>query len=514
MIIKNGMLISPGTGEMYRGDIKIRNGKITEIKTNDPPNTRIGLTRKPDAGEGCGAGSCMGESNRSVAPDPDVDDIIDASGCIVAPGLVDVHVHFRDPGYTYKEDLHTGACAAAAGGFTTVICMANTNPPVDNPATLSDLISRAEHESVRIRFAAAISKGLRGKELSDFETLSALGACGFTDDGIPLTDQKLVAAAMKRAKALQLPLSFHEEDPDFIEKPGTNQSAPAIAEDLLVARDCMLAKYTGAVIDIQHISSGTSVELIRTAKRLGAPIFAEATPHHFSLTEDAVKKYGTYAKMNPPLRTEADRLAIIGGLKDGTIDIIATDHAPHSTAEKQREDFFAAPSGIIGLETSLALGITNLVRPGHLTLLQLLEKMTVNPAKLYRIDDQAVPGAVSGTIFPKAASCSTPFAGTEPVLAKPESCKVSDSSTGSTEPSSPTADYQPQPYGSIRPGCVADLVIFNLDETFLAGNYQSRSENSPFTGMKLYGKIHYTICGGKIVWGNTVAHKEIAEKAT
>ncbi|MCC8136569.1 MAG: dihydroorotase [Clostridiales bacterium] len=450
MIIKNGILFSPGSKESYRADLRVTDGKIAEIAVP-------GFA--PDAQDG--------------------EEVIDASSCVVAPGLIDVHVHFRDPGYTYKEDLHTGARAAAAGGFTTVVCMANTKPAVDNPDTLSDLLSRAGNEAIRIRFTAAVTKHLQGQELTDFEALAALGACGFTDDGIPLTDAKLVESAMRRAGSLGLPLSFHEEDPAFIEKAGTNRTAPAIAEDLLVARDCMLAHYTDAVIDIQHISSAASVALVRTAKQLNAPVFAEAAPHHFSLTEDAVGTYGTFAKMNPPLRTEADRQAIIGGLQDGTIDLIATDHAPHSTEEKKREDFFAAPSGIIGLETSLALGITNLVHPGYLTLMQLLEKMTVNPAKLYRIDDQAQPG-----------SASVPYAANVPYKNAGEHLNIAIAST----------QDDTRLYGAIRPGCAADLVIFNPDESFIAGGYQSKSENTPFTGMELYGKIHYTICGGTVVW--------------
>lgn len=408
MIIKNGTILSPGTGEELHCDIRIVEGIISET------------------------------GSLTVL---DGEEMIDAGGCIIAPGLVDVHVHFRDPGQTWKEDLHTGAMAAAAGGFTTVVCMANTKPTVDNPEILTELSDRAKAEPVHVRFAAAVSKGLAGKELTDFDALARAGACGFTDDGIPLLDEKLVETAMQKAKALKLPLSFHEEHPAFIEKSGTHRTAPSIAEDIMVARDCMLALHTGAAIDIQHISSANSVALVRTAKALGAPVHAEATPHHFTLTEEAVAKYGTYAKMNPPLRTEKDQQAIIEGLKDGTIDIIATDHAPHSTEEKHREDFFSCPSGIIGLETALALGITNLVRPGHLTMMQLMEKMSLNPSKLYSFH-----------------------------------------------------------HGSVAPGCAADLVVFDPEETFIAGNYQSKSENTPFTGMELWGKVKYTICNGKIVW--------------
>lgn len=418
MLIQHGTILSPGSKETLRGDIRIENDRITSVGTLEAQD---------------------GET------------VLDASSCVVAPGLVDIHVHFRDPGFTWKEDLHTGARSAAAGGFTTVVCMANTKPATDNAKTLRDLIERATAEPVNVRFTAAVSKGLAGKDLTDFEELAALGACGFTDDGIPLLDELLVQEAMLRAKALNLPLSFHEEHPSFIKKSGANATAPAIAEDILVARDCMLALHTGAPVNIQHISSAHSVALVRTAKALGANVWAEATPHHFSLTEEALKEHGTYAKMNPPLRTESDRLAIIEGLKDGTIDCIATDHAPHSTEEKNKEDFFAAPSGIIGLETSLALGITNLVRPGHLSMMQLLEKMTVNPAKLYHF------GAY-------------------------------------------TSDGTTLPYGTLAPGAPADLVVFDPDEQWIPQHYQSKSENTPFTGMTLYGKVKHTICRGQLVF--------------
>ena len=436
MLIKNGTVISPANGQEKKADLRVENGVIAEIGILSPR---------------------------------DEEEVIDASSCIVAPGLVDVHVHFRDPGLTYKEDLHTGAMAAAAGGFTTVVCMANTKPPVDSTATLSDLVKRATEEPVRVRFAGAVSKGLKGKELTDFEALADAGACGFTDDGIPLLDAALTCSAMEYAKKLDLPLSFHEEDPAFIEKSGANSTAPAVAEDVLVARDCMIALHTGATVNIQHISSANSVALVRTAKSLGAHVYAEATPHHFSLTEEAVDVYGTYAKMNPPLRTEKDRQEIILGLKDGTIDVIATDHAPHSTEEKKKENFFDAPSGIIGLETSLALGITNLVRPGHLTMMQLLEKMTVNPGRLYRLS------ATARTKTEMLRNDSAPENETERIISA-------------------------LPYGILAEGAAADLVIFNPEEAFTAGHYQSRSENTPFTGMQLYGRVKYTICRGKVVW--------------
>ena len=378
--------------------------------------------------------------------------VIDAKGKIVAPGLVDMHVHFRDPGLTYKEDIATGAAAAAAGGYTTVVCMANTKPVVDSVEVLSELLGRMKQLPIHVLSAAAVTKGLQGKELTDMRALRAAGAAGFTDDGIPIMDSALLFEAMKLAKELDAPISLHEEDPALIAAAGINQGpvskqlnfggAPALAEESLVARDCMLALRSGARVDIQHISSGVSVDVVRAMKGLGAGVFAEVTPQHFSLTEQAALERGALAKVNPPLRGEADRYALIRGLKDGTIDFIATDHAPHSPEEKARE-LAQAPSGMIGLETALALGVTNLVRKGHLTMLQLLEKMTVNPARFYGLDA-----------------------------------------------------------GTLRAGAPADLVIFDEREkwTVEEDKFRSKSRNSPFTGMELYGKVYCTICGGNVAY--------------
>ena len=378
--------------------------------------------------------------------------VIDAAGLVVAPGLMDTHVHFRDPGFTYKEDIITGAAAAARGGFTSVVCMANTKPAVDNIETLDYIQKKGETTGIHVMQTAAVTKDLKGTELVDMEALADAGAVGFTDDGIPIMDEHVLTMAMKKAAELDLPISLHEEDPEFIIKSGVNQGkvaeqlgyggASSTAEDVMVARDCVLALHTGASVCIQHISSGNSVELVRTAKKLGADVHAEATPHHFTLTEDAVLMYGTNARMNPPLRTEDDRVKIIEGIKDGTIDMIVTDHAPHSEEEKAKP-LESAPSGITGLETSLALGIKSLVEPGHISLMKLMELMSKNPAEFYRM----VPG-------------------------------------------------------SVTKGAPADLVIFGEKEiwTVRKEDFASKASNSPFIGWELPGKVHYTICSGKIIY--------------
>lgn len=418
MLLKNGRLIDPATKTDAARDIRVKNGLVKEIGADLSPE--------------------------------DEENTLDLSGLVIAPGLIDTHVHFRDPGLTYKEDIHTGSLAAARGGFTSVICMANTKPAVDSVDTLKDILHRAKTENIHIYQAAAVSCGLQGETITDFDALAKAGACGFTDDGIPLLDAAFCYHAMKKAAELKLPISLHEEDKSFITNNGINAGetaeklgiagSPAIAEEVMVARDCMLALQSHASVVIQHISSKNSVELVRTAKKLGADIHAEATPHHFTLNDTALLVYGTLAKMNPPLRTEEDRLAIIQGLKDGTIDLIATDHAPHSLEEKSLP-LTEAPSGIIGLETSLGLGITSLVKTGALTLMELLEKMTYNPASLYHL-----------------------------------------------------------PGGIIQENAPADFVIFSPDETWIVNDFASKASNSPFRNIELYGRIHYTICNGKIIY--------------
>ncbi len=419
--IKNGYVIDPKSGMEGKRDLLIEDGRIVKMAESG----------SLEAGAGA--------------------QVIDAAGLIVAPGLIDVHVHFREPGFTYKEDIQTGARAAAKGGFTTVVMMANTKPCIDNLDTLTEVLEKGKQTGIRVLSCVNVTKGMKGQELAPLEELSEAGAAGFTDDGVPILREEIVREAMALSAKLGKPISFHEEDPKFITNNGINRGkasefygiggSPREAEITLSARDIEIAKETGADIDIQHISTKEAVDLVRQARKAGfANVHAEATPHHFTLTEEAAIQYGTNAKMNPPLREEADRLAIIEGLKDGTIEMIATDHAPHSVEEKARE-ITAAPSGIIGLETSLALGITELVDQGHLTMAQLLERMSTGPARIYHLDA-----------------------------------------------------------GYVAEGGPADLVLIDKDAELIPGNYASKASNTPFTGWKLKGRVKATICDGKIAY--------------
>ncbi len=384
-----------------------------------------------------------GENIKNIEKDIPVKEeylLIDAKGLIIAPGLIDIHVHFRDPGQTYKEDMLTGSNAAARGGFTTVVCMANTDPVVDNVDTLKSIVERSKDLKIEVLQVSTITKGIDGKTINDLKTLKEAGAVGFSDDGKPIMNTKLLKEAMQISKVLDMPISLHEEDPSLIEKNGMNKFSPRLAEDVMVSRDITIAIDVGSKLNIQHISSGVSVELVRWGKKMGANIFAEVTPHHFTLTEDALEKYGSLAKMNPPLRSSWDRDKIIEGLKDGTIDIIATDHAPHTEEEKSGH-IEKTPSGIIGLETSLALSITKLVDKGHLSMIDMLKKLTINPAKLYNLDR-----------------------------------------------------------AYIEENKRADLVIFSPDEEYVVEDFLSKSWNSPFLGESLKGKVKMTISKGNIVY--------------
>ena len=434
--LKNGCLIDPASGtEGYR-DILIKDDKIVRIAPKGELDELLLRYDRPD-------GVC-GMNEEQVVKE------IDLYGQCIAPGLVDVHVHFRDPGFTYKEDICTGAQAAARGGFTSVVLMANTKPAVDNPETLSYVLGKGKETDIHVHTCANVTRGLQGKELTDMENLSKIGAVGFTDDGIPLMDEKLLREALQKAAKCGRPVSLHEENPALIANNGINAGkaaehygiggSPREAEISMVQRDLKIALGENADVSIQHISTKEAVELVRQAKKKSSHIYAEAAPHHFTLTEEAVIRHGTLAKMNPPLREEADRLAIIEGLKDGTIDMIATDHAPHS-AEEKAKPLTEAPSGIIGLETSLSLGIRELVNKGYLSMTELIERMSYAPAKLYRLDA-----------------------------------------------------------GYVAEGGLADLVIFDPNKEWVVDTFDSKSANSPFVGEKMPGVINYTICGGKVIY--------------
>ena len=430
LLITNGTIVDPVQG-IYKGDILIRDGKIAKIAD------KIEQTE-------------LKEETESLR-------IIDAAGKKIGPGLVDVHVHFRDPGFTHKEDIETGARAAAAGGFTTVVLMANTKPAVDTKETLSYVLEKGRKTGIHVESCACITKGLAGKELTDMKALGEAGAAGFTDDGIPILDEALVKAAMEQAKELDVPLSFHEEDPAYIENNGINHGKASayyqiggsdrMAEISLVRRDLELALSTGAAFDVQHISAKESVALVREAKKRAKEmgmdnIHAEATPHHFSLTEEAAIQYGTLAKMNPPLRTKEDVQALKEGLRDDVMDVIATDHAPH-TFEDKNTSMKSAPFGIVGLETAACLTYTELVLGGYLTPMQMAEKMSYNPAKIIGIDK-----------------------------------------------------------GDIEPGKVADIVIFDPDETYVIdkNTFFSKGRNTPFDGRKVTGKVRMTLVNGQVVY--------------
>ncbi len=419
LLIQNSYMIDPKSGLEGNYDILTDGDKITKIGKNlEAP-----------------AGDCQ---------------VINGEGLICAPGLVDVHVHFREPGFTAKEDIATGAAAAARGGFTTVVMMANTKPPIDSVETLQEVLKKGKETGVHVLACANVTVGMKGQELTAMKELSRAGAAGFTDDGIPLMNKGLLRDAMKAAAALNLPISLHEEDPGLIENNGINRGSasayfgvggsPREAESSLVERDLEIALETGARLNIQHISTKEAVELVRRAKRRGANIHAEATPHHFTLTEEALIQYGTLAKMNPPLRTEEDRQAIIAGLKDGAIDIIATDHAPHTREEKERS-ITQAPSGIIGLETALPLAVTKLVHEEGLTMKELIQLMSANPAGLYHLDA-----------------------------------------------------------GYLAEGGPADMVLIDTDACVVPGDYLSKASNTPFTGWKLKGKVMCTIAAGRVVY--------------
>jgi dihydroorotase len=386
----------------------------------------------------------------------DADRVIDAKGLYALPGLVDAHCHLRDPGYEYKEDIASGTKSAAKGGFTSVACMPNTKPVVDNATVVRYILDKAKNEGVmHVYPIGALTKGLEGAELSEMGSMKDAGITAVSDDGKPVSSSNVMKKALIYASQFDLPVISHCEDIDLADGGSMNEGVtstmmglrgiPSAAEDVMVSRDLILSEYTGVPIHIAHVSTRTSVELIRQAKKRGARVTAETCPHYFTLTEEACMGYNTNAKMNPPLRSDEDLEAVIEGLKDGTLDTIATDHAPHHLDEKNVE-FESALNGIVGFETALPLGFTYLVEPGFLTLPELVKKMSVNPSEMLHIDR-----------------------------------------------------------GSIGEGKAADLILVDFDTEYAidVSGFASKSRNSPFDGYKVKGRVLATIVDGRIVHEDT-----------
>ncbi len=418
LLIKNGHIIDPANKIDEMLDIIVSDGKIAKLG-------------KPGSLPANGA------------------EVVDAAGKLVVPGLIDLHVHLREPGYEYKETIATGTAAAKAGGFTTVCCMPNTSPVNDSRSVTEFILSRAAKEAAaRVYPIGAITKGSKGEELAEMGELFEAGCVGISDDGRPVMSSGVMRRAMEYAKIFDIAVVSHCEDAGLAAKGVMNEGfvatelglrgIPNAAEDVMTGRDIALAELTGAWLHICHVSTAGSVRLIREAKQRGVRVTAETCPHYFTLTDEAVRGYNTLAKMNPPLRTAVDVAAIKQGLKDGTLDAIATDHAPHGTDEKAVE-FDAAPFGIVGLETSLGLSF-KLVQEGVLSLTQLIERMSMTP----------------GRIIKKGGTLST--------------------------------------------SAVADITIIdpNVEWTVKAAEFRSKSRNTPFEGWKLKGRAVQTIVGGKL----------------
>lgn len=377
--------------------------------------------------------------------------VVDAKGLTAIPGIVDMHVHFRDPGFCYKETIETGCCAAAAGGVTSVACMPNTSPTVDCVEVISYIKDISKGSKAKVYPIAAITRGLDGNDLVDFEDLVANGATGFSDDGRPVENANLLRYAMIEANKLKVPIISHCEDLDIVDGGIINNGKTSeklgvkgidrTSEDSVTAREIAIAAATGCGVHIAHVSTVGSVNIIRDAKRRGIRVTAETCPHYFMLTEDELLKKDADYRMNPPLRTEEDRIAIEQAVMDGTIDCIATDHAPHSASEKK--DFLSAPNGVVGLETSFACVLTHFYHTNKMTLSEIIKLMSSNPSKILNI-------------------------------------------TG----------------GKISEGMPADIALVDLNKEWIVKpeEFYSKGKNSAFKGMKLKGKVVKTFCDGKLVF--------------
>ncbi|MDY2618814.1 MAG: dihydroorotase [Oscillospiraceae bacterium] len=420
LLIQHGNLIDPVLNEERVMDILIENGQIAAISAH--------------------------------LEDPEAQ-VLDASGMAVSAGLIDMHVHFRDPGFTEKEDIITGSRAAAHGGFTTVTCMPNTRPTVDSPEMVKYVYDRAKEGSgVHVLPIAAVSMGEKGAVLTDAKALKQAGAVALSDDGVPVQSANLMRDALICASRQQLAVLTHCEDADMVKNYAVNEGRisrqlgipgrPAIAEEIMVMRDAMLAEETQTAVHICHISTGRAVDIVRKYKKKGVKITCETCPQYFTLNQREILEQGAMARVNPPLRTSRDVAAVLAGVKDGTIDCIVTDHAPH-TAEEKARGLEKAPSGMVGLETSLGITLTQLYHTGEMTLPEIIAKMTVNPARILNLD-----------------------------------C------------------------GRLSAGSAADLTIFDPNEEWVvdAEKFASKGRNTPFNGRTLKGKVKYTIVGGKIIY--------------
>lgn len=422
ILIKNGRLINPSENLDKVMDIFVEDGIIKE---------------------------------KAESIEKQADTVIDAAGCYVMPGLIDLHVHFRDPGLTYKEDIETGSKAAAKGGFTTVCCMPNTKPVVDNVETVKYIIEKGKKVGLtNVLPVGAVTKNMAGIEITDVEELKKAGICAISEDGKSVMNLGVYRKAMKNAAKANVPVLAHCEDINLVEggviNLGDKSSELGVkgisnaVEDVIAMRDIMLAKETGATLHLCHCSTKDSVEMVKRAKEEGIKVTAEVCPHHFSMCSDDITSNDGNFKMNPPLRAREDMEALIKGLQDDIMDVISTDHAPHS-AEEKAKDLEHAPFGIVGLETSVALTVTNLVKKGYLTPMQMAAKMSYNPAKVLGI-----------------------------------------------------------PKGTLDEGKIADITIIDPDKEYTidVNTFESKGKNTPFDGYKVSGEVEYTILNGKVVYSN------------